>query len=100
MNAQEKALNLEIAIWVGTPSEDHKIEREEAGLEALDCLRAREHRQLAARANFMTLQTGMAHLTVGDKREEVWSVFPWTSTSCLAVQAPDPGSSFRQVIRF
>ena len=54
MNAQEQGLSLEIAIWVGTPSEDHKIERE-AGLEALDCLRAREHRQLAARANFMTL---------------------------------------------
>ena len=50
-----KALSLENAKSVSTPSEDQKIEREETDLEDLDSLRASEYRQLAARANFMTL---------------------------------------------
>ena len=50
-----KALKLENAKSVSTLGEDPKIEREEADLEALDLFKASEYRQLAARANFMTL---------------------------------------------
>ena len=75
-----KALSLENAKSVSTPSEDQKIEREETDLEDLDSLRASEYRQLAARANFMTLDRadtqyavkeicrGMARPTVGHWR--------------------------------
>ena len=38
-----------------SPGEDQKIEREEADLEDLDTFKVSEYRQLAARANFMTL---------------------------------------------